>query len=146
MFPELINYELFETYMPGSVWNHSVKIQMSHDYEGFKGRTNYASNTVGGYYASRLGALELLDNVRRQASVLVFRFETPDYYLSLGVFVVREAMRKTMGTKPLIFDTKEKLTEKVKELIFGKFGFDLNETLKKSKILENLKQKKLFEF
>src|SRR3989344_1784542 len=89
MFPEVINYELFETYMPGSVWNPSVKIQMSHDYEGFKGRTNYASNTVGGYYASRLGALELLNEIRRQASVLVFRFETPDYYLSLGVFVVR---------------------------------------------------------
>ena len=146
MFPESFQYELFETYLPGSFWNPGTVVQMAHDFEGFKGRTNYASNTVGGYYASRLGALELLKKVNKQASVLVFRFETPDYWTSLGVFVVREAMRKTVMTKPLIFDNREDLIMKVKELIFNKFRFRLDETLKKSKIIEGFNQKKLFEF
>ncbi len=143
LFPYRVQYELFETYMPGSFWNPSKVLQMSHDHEGFKGRTSYASNTAGGYYASRLGVLELLERIKRQASALVFRFETPDYWAGLGVFVVREAMRKTLQTKPFIFDSQEQLVAKLKELIFKQFHFPMDETLNKSKILESFQQKTL---
>ena len=55
-------------------------------------------------------------------------------------------MRKTITEKPLIFDNKDDMIKKTKELIFSKFRFDLDDTLRKSTLLETLKQKKLFEF
>src|SRR3989344_5295571 len=87
MFPEFWLYELLEGYLPGSAWNYSSNIKFSTDSETLFGRKTYASNTVGGYYSSRIGILEHLSKIRRQASCLVIRFETPEYNLPLGVFV-----------------------------------------------------------
>ncbi|MEM3141368.1 MAG: hypothetical protein QXX55_01095 [Candidatus Pacearchaeota archaeon] len=53
-YPNVWSYELFELYLPGSSWNKSNQIKAATDYESFEGRKNYASNTAGGYYASRL--------------------------------------------------------------------------------------------
>lgn len=145
-FPSIYNYELFETYLPGSFWNPTDKINMETDFEPFKGRTKYAQNTVGGFYATRLGIFEYLNNIKRQASVLVVRVETPDYFLGLGVWVVREAIRKTLMNKPLEFDEKNKAIEFFKNQIFEKFRLEVSETLEHSKLLAAIKQKKLFEF
>ena len=102
--PEIYNYELFETYLPGSFWNPTTNVNISTDFEPFMGRTKYAEQTAGGFYATRLAMLEYLGKIKRQGSCLVVRIETPDYYLSLGVFVVREAMRKTLKNNPIMFD------------------------------------------
>jgi len=50
-FPEIWQYELFETYLPRSSWNQSQIIQSMTDYEPYKGRKSYAEQTGGGYYA-----------------------------------------------------------------------------------------------
>jgi len=145
-FPEMYNYELFETYLPGSFWNPTTKINMGIDFEPFKGRTKYAEQTAGGFYATRIGMLEYLSGIRRQGAVLVVRIETPEYTIGLGVFVVRESIRKTLRNKPLIFDEKSKALDFFKKQIFDKFKLDLGETLKKSQLLEAIKQKKLMDF
>jgi len=106
-FPEVWSYELFETYAGKSTWHDSEEVTTMTDYEGYDGRKDYASNTVGGYYAARLAVLEYLKKVKRQSSVLLLRFITGEYYAPLGVWVVREAVRKTMANKPLVFDSKE---------------------------------------
>ncbi len=74
MFPEVWNYELFELYMPGSVWNFDGKITIATDDEDYYGRKGYVKNTSGGYYAARLPFLEYLNKIRRQASILCIRF------------------------------------------------------------------------
>lgn len=146
-FPDVINYELFEMYLPGSSWNPSKKLEIATDYEDYYGRKGYASSTVGGYYASRIGVLEHLNRMRRQASVLVLRFETPEYWCQLGVWVVRETMRKTLENNPFIFDDKEKMFEEARKIIYEKFRFDINSILKRSKIIEKVKtQVKLTDF
>ncbi|MEK6841271.1 MAG: hypothetical protein AABW57_00645 [Nanoarchaeota archaeon] len=146
MFPEVWQYELFEGYLPRSLWNQNEGIKFATDSEVYYGRKTYATSTVGGYYASRISTLEYLARIKRQASCLVIRFETPEYNMPLGVFVVRNAARKTLANNPLIFDTKELLLEKTYELIKNKFNYDVNNVFKQSKLLKSLTQLKLFHF
>jgi len=146
IFPEIWQYELFEGYLPGSAWNYMNDIRFSTDSETLFGRKTYASNTVGGYYSSRIGVLEYLSKIRRQASCLVIRFETPEYNLPLGVFVVRNAARKTMSNVPLMFNSKEELLNKTRELIKLRFNYEVDNILKESKLLKSLTQVKLSSF
>lgn len=143
LFPNVFSYELFELYLPGSSWNPSEEIKASTDFESFFGRKNYASNTSGGYYAARLPILEYLDKMKRQASVLAIRIETPSYWASLGVWVVRESVRKSLKRK-MEFLSREDMIEGARKIGKIKFSFDCSQILKKSRILnEVLTQKRL---
>ena len=144
--PNIWSFELFELYFPGSAWNPSKEIKASTDYEGFDGRKDYAFSTAGGYYATRLPILKYLNLIKRQASVLVIRIETPSYWASLGVWVVRESVKKALQNK-MQFASKEEFFESVKKISKIKYNFDLNEILNKSKLLKQAKeQKNLREF
>ena len=68
LFPNVFSYELFELYLPGSSWNPGKEIKAATDYENFDGRKTYASDTAGGYYASRLPILEYLESIKKQNS------------------------------------------------------------------------------
>ncbi|MBS3150874.1 hypothetical protein J4443_00650 [Candidatus Woesearchaeota archaeon] len=147
LFPEVWSYELFEGYLPGAVWNFSGKIEFATDHEWYDGRKSYAEKTAGGYYASRIGVLEYLNKIKRQASVLVIRFETPEYTDSLGVWVVRSAARKALENKFAEFETREQMLECVKQLIVRKFNFNIERVYNQSALLRKLRtQRKLNEF
>jgi hypothetical protein len=147
LFPEVWSYELFETYLPRVSWNISDNVQYSTDYEPYDGRKGYAEETAGGYYAARLGILERLSRMKRQASVLAFRFITGEYYLPLGVWVVREATRKAMASKPIEFGSRELMLEYAERFVRQRFGYELGGLRGNSILLKNLKaQKKLSSF
>ena len=139
LFPNIFSYELFELYLPGSSWNSSNEIKASTDMEDFYGRKDYASNTAGGYYAARLPILEYLEKEKRQASVLVIRIELPTYWASLGVWVCREATKKVLNNKSLKFADMRELLESTRKIGMIKFGYDPDKIIKKSKVLENIK-------
>ena len=139
LLPNVWSYELFELYFPGSSWNPGNKMKASTDFESFSGRKSYASNTAGGYYASRLPVLEYLDKERKQASVLVVRLELPSYWASLGVWVVRESVRKALKNKKLEFADLKELTDSSEKIGMIKFGYDPKKILKTSKLLEQVK-------
>lgn len=85
------SFELIE------VWNNSSKLFIGEgDYELYGGRKTYASNTAGGYYAVRLAVLEELKRLRRQSAVVAVREITPEYFVPLGVWVVRESARAAL--------------------------------------------------
>ena len=138
LFPNVWSYELFELYLPGSSWNPSQEIKASTDSENYYGRKNYAKSTAGGYYASRLPIVEYLNKIKRQASVLVIRIETPSYWAALGVWVVRESVRKALK-KSLRFDSREELIESVMKIGKIKYDFDCSQILQKSKLLKQIK-------
>ncbi len=140
MFPEVWSYELFETYAPKTSWNVTPKVQFTTDYEPYQGRKTYANNCAGGYYATRLGILEQLKQMKRQASVLALRFITGEYAVPLGVWVVREAARKAMQSKPIEFASKELMLNYARLKIKKKFNFDLDQILKESILLKEMKQ------
>jgi hypothetical protein len=146
-FPHKWSYELFESYMPKASFNVSNSIQYTTDSEPFKGRKEYAENCGGGYYSSRLPILERLKKLNRQASVLVLRFITGEYAVPLGVWVVKEAVRKALQSRPIYFDNKELMLKYAELLIKKKFNYEVNNLTNKSEVLNNyIKQKTLFEF
>ena len=139
LLPNVWSYELFELYLPGSSWNPGNKMKASTDFESYGGRKNYASNTAGGYYASRLPILEYLEKEKKQASVLVVRLELPSYWASLGVWVVRESVRKALANKKLEFNDLKELIDSSEKIGMIKFGYDPKKILKTSKLLEQIK-------
>ena len=103
--------------MPNSSWNISNEINFTTDYESYDGRKTFAENCRGGYYSARLSILEKLKQIKRQGKILVLRFITEDYTVPLGVWVTREAVRKTINSKPINFSDKELMLKYAKVLI-----------------------------
>lgn len=103
--PRVFSYELIEIWMPRAVWS-GESTWVGADREGVDGKKGYSS-LAGGYYAARLGALEYLDSIRRQATVFIVREIRPDYWAPLGVWVVREAARKALQNPPQQFESIE---------------------------------------
>ncbi|NQU79305.1 hypothetical protein HQ545_06075 [Candidatus Woesearchaeota archaeon] len=140
LMPNCWSYELFETV----VGEHS---SFATDYENYDGRKNYAHNTAGGYYAARHAILEKLSNTKRQAGVLALRFITNEYWAPLGVWVVREATRKSLLSKPIEFSSRELMMKYACAFVRKKFGFDLDILLKQSKLIDQQNtQKRLVDY
>lgn len=140
-FPEVWGYELFESYLGYKVnpWSKEGNFY-STDYEGYEGRKEYAEETAGGYYACRIGILEKMNELKRQHSCLALRFISSEYNVPLGVWVCRQATRKSLEEKPLSFASRELMLQYAQELVRRKFGFDLDSLLEKSRMLTSFKQ------
>ncbi|MBI4739472.1 hypothetical protein HY772_08090 [Candidatus Woesearchaeota archaeon] len=140
LFPGPWSYELFETIV-------GEETSFATDYENHGGRTSYAENTAGGYYAARLAILEHFRKQHRAGSVLALRFITREYWAPLGVWVVRQAARTAMKAEPLEFDSRELMLVYSAAFVKKKFGMNLTPLLKESKLLDNIrKQKRLNSF
>jgi len=95
-------YELVEMKAPGSIWNPDPAgdLWMASASEGYEGRSGYVDETAGAYYAARLGVLEHLSEVGRQAKALVLREVSDDYWAPVGVWQVRESVRNAFDGQP----------------------------------------------
>jgi len=100
LLPAIFTFEIVEIWMPRSFWAEKGAIEA--DREGYKGKSGY-STLGGGYYAARLGILEQLESRRRQATAIILREIDPSYWAPLGVWVVREGVRRTLRTEPTVF-------------------------------------------
>jgi hypothetical protein len=101
-------YEDFEAWSPGSFWAKWVKdAQIVEEYEPYDGRTAYADKEGGGYYAARIGVVEALHRMRKQARVIVFREIYEGYMIPLGVWVVRETVRNAFKDAPQKFSSMQ---------------------------------------
>jgi hypothetical protein len=137
-YPEVWSYELFETMIGNK--------DSSHDWENYYGRKGYATETVGGYYAARLSILEQLKAIKKQTTVLALRFVSDEYWAPLGVWVVRQAVKNTMSSKPFMFDTKEEMLRFASEYI-KKFGYSLDHFLNQSVLARQMNtQKKILDY
>ena len=96
--PRQWSFEMVETWLRGAFWASSTTTLQDH--EGYSGRKNYAFHISGGYYAARLPVLEHLHRLRRQATVIVYREITPEYWAPLGVWVIRETVRRALSMPP----------------------------------------------
>jgi DNA repair protein NreA len=98
------SFDMIETWLKGAAWTleNSAFVE---DHEGPEGRRSYASNVTGAYYSARLAVLELLHRLRRNACGFVYREITPDYWAPLGVWVIREGVRRVLQSTPLTFSS-----------------------------------------
>jgi hypothetical protein len=103
--PSSWRYEWIEAWYPGTAWNpESRDIALGGDWEGYRGRTTYAS--IGGcYYAVRLAAAEFLAKEGRQAGVIAMREIHPSFITPLGVWINRESVREAFRGEDRRFDT-----------------------------------------
>lgn len=131
LIPGRWEYELIELKRPGSVWNAAKNTYIAQNHEGFGGRTEYAEQTAGAFYAARLGVLEHLVNRKRQCKVLIVREVKPEYWAPLGVWIIRETVRNAFD------DGSEELEsfEKVKWKLNENFRFLYNRIQDRSKML-----------
>ena len=129
-------YEFVEMKSPGSVWNPAPAgdVWMASAYEGYEGRTGYVDETAGAYYAARLGVLEHLEEIDRQAKVLILREVSDDYWAPVGVWQIRESVRNAFDDE---YGTAETLKEAV-EAIVPELPVSLGELRRKSKLLSGL--------
>ncbi|MGC8609069.1 MAG: Nre family DNA repair protein [Thermoplasmata archaeon] len=98
-------YEWGEGWFPGSTWNMwGTEAEVEIDYEGYYGRKTYPD--IGGcYYASRVAVSEAFERMGRSGGSLAWREIYPGFNLPVGVWFVRENMRRMFQQKPEEFDT-----------------------------------------
>ncbi|MCD6415047.1 MAG: hypothetical protein J7L23_05480 [Candidatus Diapherotrites archaeon] len=132
-------FENIEAYIPGNIWlDKDQPLKVISDWEPYSGRTTYASNVTGAYYAARLAVLEYLKNLKRQAGVIVLREITPDYWYPVGVWQIRENVRAAMKTKPIVFNTLREALEEVETRCHVKRVWE-----KESRVLELLRSREI---
>ena len=113
LLPGAYRYESIEAWYPRTLWNpNPTSVVMIGDHEGYRGRTTYAS--IGGcYYAARLATSEALLQLGRQAGVVVLREVHPGEILPLGVWNVREHVRRAVTAPPERIPSLAELVERI---------------------------------
>ena len=143
MMPSEWQYELIEAWYPNTTWNlYGKNISIFNSYEFYKGRTTYAD--IGGcYYAARLAVNELLNKERRQAGVVILREAHPGYIMPIGVWNVRESVRRALQQDCRKFDTLDKAIVYVSQ----KMDIPLQRWIRNSALLKDqLYQKRIEDF
>ncbi|MEM3585749.1 MAG: Nre family DNA repair protein [Candidatus Jordarchaeaceae archaeon] len=142
MIPGAWSFEQLEAWCPGSAWlARGYEPVIVQDHEFYTGRKSYASKVAGAYYAARLAVAEYLLQIRRQASIIVFREIHPGYILPLGVWVIRETVRSAVKKPPLKFASLE---ESIK-YIRSSLKIPWKEWEKASKLLKFINTQKTME-
>ena len=80
--------------------------------------------------------------LKRQYKVAIFRFISNEYYVPLGVWVVREGILKTLQTKPIIFQDEELVKNYILQLSKKKYRVNINNIFKESKIFNEKEEQK----
>jgi hypothetical protein len=148
-FNHLANYYSI-IFIPDDVWNFEMieswidtngKVHIGSDYESGKNIDHYPS-IAGAYFAARLAVAEFLFKKRRMASVLILREIHPEYFVSLGVWQIREGIRESLKLKGKKFETFDSA------LKYGisKTSLSIREWIQNSSIIRNRKQKRISDY
>ncbi|WP_214044062.1 Nre family DNA repair protein [Methanomethylovorans sp.] len=140
LIPRAFSYELIEIWMPRAVWSGG-STWIGADGEGTEGKKGYSILT-GGYYAARLGVLEYLNSIRRQATVFMIREIRPDYWAPLGVWVIREAVRNALQKPPQKFESIDTALSEMSSRIHTPAG----SWRQKASLIDELKYQKTLDF
>ncbi|MFW5977106.1 MAG: hypothetical protein ACOCQQ_01185 [Candidatus Nanoarchaeia archaeon] len=100
------SFELLEYTQEGHFYNKGDGALLTQDHEFVTGRKTYAYETAGGYYASRLSVFEFCSRMKRQGRFIVYRVISKEYDVPLGVWTVRETVRKTLESAPISCETR----------------------------------------
>jgi len=137
LLPDKFSFEVIEAYMSGSVWNpFFFYFHFAQDFERFSNRKKYAFNVTGAYYTARLAVCEYLEKIKKQAYIITFREERPEYNAPLGVGILRQLARKAFKQKPETFSTMQEAFIKMQ----SRMKLPTQEFIKKSILLKEYKQ------
>jgi hypothetical protein len=125
------------------VWiNNSGNTVMGIDYEDKK-RPNHNPSLAGAFFAARLAVSEYLYKIKKNAAVWVLREIHPDYAIPVGVWQVREGIRKATKEGVIKFESFDKAVSYACNLMTT----SKKEWLKNSKIYKNInEQRKILDY
>jgi hypothetical protein len=129
--PGEFEFENIECWLPGSVWSMG-EVNIIEEYESRKGRREYAEREGGGYYAARLPILEKMLRLRKKAKVVCLREIGEEYYLPVGVWEVRENVKRALLRDNKRFSTLDESLSYIK----GRLRVDIGRYTKVSRIIE----------
>lgn len=135
LMPTAWRYELIEAWYPSTTWNpFGSEVVVMGDAEFYKGRWTYAS--IGGcYYAARLAVNERLTADGRQAGVVILRETHPGYVMPVGVWNVREHVRRALKGPARHFESLEAVMARVGQVM----AIPVARWIKESQVLTDLK-------
>jgi len=136
LLPDKFSFEVIEGFLPRSVWNQSDESTFSQDFERFSGRKKYAFNVTGAYYTARLAVCEYLEKIKKQAYIIIFREERPEYNAPLGVGILRELSRDAFSKQPEKFDTIQQALNKMQ----SRMKLPIQQFIEQSVLLKEYKQ------
>lgn len=140
LMPGAWEFELFEAWSANTLWTRGESepnIVVEHELS--RGRKDYAYNEGGGYYAARFSAAEALTQMGRQARVVIFREIYDTYTTPVGVWEVRENVRKAFTKEPRKFAT----TDDALRDIDSRLNIKVTNYMRKSTIL---RQKRITDY
>ncbi|MEM4598820.1 MAG: Nre family DNA repair protein [Candidatus Diapherotrites archaeon] len=139
LLPEKWSFEQLECWLPGSIWMQKEKEHhIIQDHEFYNGRTKYAENVEGAYYAARLAVAEHLTMRKRQAACIVFREISEKYAVPLGVWQIRENVRHALKEKPICFDSLDNAIS----FLSTKLKIPMEHYLKASELIKHFKKQR----
>ncbi len=138
LIPEYLwSFEMHEAWLDG---RGNTEIETETEIHG--SLKNYPK-MGGSYFAARLAVSEYLNLHRKKAAAVVLREIQPEYVVPVGVWQIREGIRRAMKSKGNTFDTLDKA------LTYASMKTNLSkdEWIHKSEFIKLTKcQKRLFDF
>ncbi|MHA1797548.1 MAG: Nre family DNA repair protein [Candidatus Helarchaeota archaeon] len=143
LIPREWSFENMETWFSQSAFNPSSEQIIMQDHEFYEGRKKYASNVTGAYYAARLGVSEYLKKIRKQSACIILREVSGGYLAPLGVWVIRETVRKAFEKEPKKFESLNEVLKEASKYL----KTPIRTWLRKSKLLRYIRiQKRLVDY
>lgn len=146
-------FEMMECWDSNTVWTQYMDPTVEYkeplimvDYEYEKGRSTYASNITGAYYAAQKEILEFLWNNNRTATVFVIREVSGGYLVPLGVWQIRETIKNSMtsftGDNCVVHETLDDAFNRLKTV----FRIDPKVWKKKSVLLKYMRSQRNLDY
>ena len=131
----LIPDDIWGFEMQEAWYDNNGNLGVGIDFENANGLDHYPS-IAGAYFAARLGVAEHLFKRRHKAAALILREIRPEYVMPLGVWQIREGIRKALDGEAKRFDNfHNALSFACVNLSISK-----NEWIRNSKIYKNTKE------
>ena len=131
----LIPDDIWGFEMQEAWYDNNGNLGVGIDFENANGLDHYPS-IAGAYFAARLGVAEHLFKRRHKAAALILREIRPEYVMPLGVWQIREGIRKALDGEAKRFDDfHNALSFACVNLSISK-----NEWIRNSKIYKNTKE------
>ena len=103
----LIPDDIWSFEMQEAWYDNNGNLGVGIDFENANGLDHYPS-IAGAYFAARLGVAEHLFKIRHKAAALILREIRPEYVIPVGVWQIREGIRKALDGKANQFHNFEK--------------------------------------
>ena len=131
----LIPDDIWGFEMQEAWYDNNGNLGVGIDFENANGLDHYPS-IAGAYFAARLGVAEHLFKRRHKAAALILREIRPEYVMPLGVWQIREGIRKALDGEAKQFDNFQNA------LSFACINLSIskNEWIRNSKIYKNTKE------